>query len=144
MKITDRFSREHDVFVKQLESLRIAVQNGADVGSAIERARTLAGPLLRHAENEEILLFPDLVEILGGAAGGMVSVLRQEHAIIHRQVSALTGEPAQAEFERVFTAFERLLRDHIAKEEDVLFPLSAKLLGDERLQEMDLQVEAAV
>lgn len=144
MKITDRFSREHEVFVKQLESLRIAVRDGADVTSAIARVRTLAGPLLRHAENEEVLLFPDLVEILGGAAGGMVSVLRQEHAIIHRQVTALTGEPAKAEFERVFTAFETLLRDHILKEEDVLFPLSAKLLGDERLEAMDAEIAAAV
>lgn len=144
MKITDRFSREHEVFVKQLESLRIAVRDGADVTSAIARVRTLAGPLLRHAENEEVLLFPDLVEILGGAAGGMVSVLRQEHAIIHRQVTALTGEPAKAEFERVFTAFENLLRDHIMKEEDVLFPLSAKLLGDERLEAMDAEIAAAV
>lgn len=144
MKITDRFSREHEVFVKQLESLRIAVRDGADVTSAIARVRTLAGPLLRHAENEEVLLFPDLVEILGGATGGMVSVLRQEHAIIHRQVTALTGEPAKAEFERVFTAFENLLRDHIMKEEDVLFPLSAKLLGDERLEAMDAEIAAAV
>lgn len=144
MKITDRFSREHEVFVKQLESLRIAVRDGADVTSAIARVRTLAGPLLRHAENEEVLLFPDLVEILGGATGGMVSVLRQEHAIIHRQVTALTGEPAKAEFERVFTAFETLLRDHILKEEDVLFPLSAKLLGDERLEAMDAEIAAAV
>jgi len=144
MKITDRFSLEHELFGKQLESLRIAVQDGADVGSAIARVRTLAGPLLRHAENEEVLLFPELVEILGGAAGGMVSVLKQEHAVIHRQVSALTGEPAKAEFDRVFKAFETLLRDHIAKEEDVLFPLSARLLGDERLEAMDAEVAAAV
>jgi|SRR5690349_2872850 len=144
MKITDRFSREHELFGKQLESLRIAVQDGADVGSAIARVRTLAGPLLQHAENEEVLLFPELVEILGGAAGGMVSVLKQEHAVIHRQVSALTGEPAKAEFDRVFKAFETLLRDHIAKEEDVLFPLSARLLGDERLEAMDAEIAAAV
>lgn len=144
MKITDRFSHEHELFTKQLQSLRIAVEAGADVASAIARVRTLAGPLLQHAENEEVLLFPELVEILGGAAGGMVSVLRQEHAVIHRQVSALTAEPAKAEFDRVFTAFENLLRDHIAKEEDVLFPLSAKLLGDERLEAMDAEVAAAV
>ena len=144
MRIIDRFSDEHTVFVKELDSLRLAVEAGADVSDAIARVRALAGPLLRHAENEEVLLFPDMVEILGGAGGGMVAVLRQEHTQIHRQVDALTGEPVKAEFDRVFKAFESLLRAHIDKEEEVLFPLSAKLLGDARLAEMDAEIPAAV
>ncbi len=144
MRIIDRFSDEHTVFVKELDALRLAVEAGADVSEAIARVRALAGPLLRHAENEEVLLFPDMVEILGGAGGGMVAVLRQEHTQIHRQVDALTGEPAKAEFDRVFKAFESLLRAHIDKEEEVLFPLSAKLLGDARLAEMDAEIPAAV
>lgn len=144
MRIIDRFSDEHVAFVKELDSLRLAVQAGADVSEAIARVRALAGPLLRHAENEEVLLFPDMVEILGGAGGGMVAVLRQEHSQIHRQVDALTGEPVKMEFDRVFKAFESLLRSHIDKEEEVLFPLSARLLGDARLAEMDAEIAAAI
>jgi hemerythrin-like domain-containing protein len=144
MRIIDRFSREHEAFVKELDTLRIAVASGADVGRAIAQVRTLAGPLLTHAANEEVLLFPDLVEKLGGEDGGPVGVLRQEHTIIHGQVDTLRGTPTRADFARVFAAFDSLLRAHIEKEENVLFPLSARLLGDARLEEMDEEIAAAV
>jgi hemerythrin-like domain-containing protein len=144
MRIIDRFSREHEAFVTQLDRVRIAVGSGADVGTAIAQVRTLAEPLLTHAANEEVLLFPDLVEKLGGEEGGPVGVLRREHAVIHGQVDTLRGTPTQADFARVFAAFDSLLRAHIDKEEDVLFPLSARLLGDARLVEMDEEIAAAV
>lgn len=144
MRIIDRFSREHDAFLVQLDGLRAEVARGGDVRGAIERIRALAAPLLRHAQNEEVLLFPDLVAQLGGGEGGPVRVLREEHVIIHGQVDQLAGDPARAEFDRIFTAFDAILREHIAKEEAVLFPLSARLLGDERLAEMDAEIAAAI
>ena len=144
MRIIDRFSREHDAFLVELDGLRAEVARGGDVGAAIARVRVLAAPLLRHAENEEVLLFPDLVERLGGHEGGPVGVLREEHVIIHGQVDTLSADPARAEFDRVFAAFDALLREHIAKEEDVLFPMSAQLLGDERLRQMDEEIAAAI
>jgi len=144
MRIIDRFSREHEAFVGALDALRIAVASGGDVGLAIAAIRTLAEPLLRHAANEEVLLFPDLVEKLGGEDGGPGGVLRQEHTIIHGQVDTLRGTPTRADFDRVFKAFDALLREHIEKEEEVLFPLSARLLGDARLAEMDEEIAAGV
>jgi hemerythrin-like domain-containing protein len=144
MRIIDRFSREHEAFLKELDEIQLAVASGADVGRAIARVRTLAGPLLSHAANEEVLLFPDLVLKLGGEDGGPVGVLRREHAIIHGQIDTLSASPAQADFARVFAAFDALLRAHIEKEEEILFPLSARLLGDERLSEMDEEIAAAV
>ena len=65
MRITDRFSSEHDVFVDQL-------------GVTL---RTLAKPLLAHAEAEERALFPDLAPSMGG------------------QIDTLTVEPTRAELE---------------------------------------------
>lgn len=144
MRIIDRFSREHDAFVVQLDGLRAEVARGGDVRAAIERMRVLAAPLLTHAGNEEALLFPDLVLKLGGETGGPVGVLREEHVIIHGQVDQLSAEPTRAEFDQVFAAFDKILREHIAKEEDVVFPLSAQLLSDERLREMNEEIPAAV
>jgi iron-sulfur cluster repair protein YtfE (RIC family) len=144
MRIIDRFSREHDAFVIQLDELRAEVNRGGDVRSAIERIRVLATPLLQHAHNEEVLLFPDLVVKLGGETGGPVGVLREEHVIIHGQVDRLSADPARAEFDQVFAAFDKILREHIAKEEEVVFPLSAQLLGDERLIRMNEEIPAAV
>ncbi|MDP9321688.1 MAG: hypothetical protein M3P16_11395 [Chloroflexota bacterium] len=56
----------------------------------------------------------------------------------------LSAEPTRAEFDQVFAAFDKILREHIAKEEEVVFPLSAELLGDERLSEMNEEIPAAV
>ena len=144
MRIIDRFSREHDAFVVQLDGLRADVARGGDVRAAIEGMRVLAEPLLKHAANEEALLFPDLVLKLGGETGGPVGVLREEHVVIHGQVDHLSAEPTRAAFDQVFTAFDKILREHIAKEEEVVFPLSAQLLGDERLSEMNEEIPAAV
>ena len=44
----------------------------------------------------------------------------------------------------MFAAFDRILREHILKEEEVVFPMSASRLGDARLQEMDEEITAAV
>ena len=144
MRIIDRFSREHASFVIELDGLRTLLASGGDVAAAIARVRALAIPLLRHAENEEVLLFPDLVAQLGGEEGGPVGVLRQEHATIHGQVDTLRGTPTKADFARVFAAFDALLRAHIDKEEEILFPLSARLLGDARLAALDEEIAAAV
>ncbi len=143
MRIIDRFSKEHTSFVAQLEGLEAACADGAPVGNLVHTLRLLATPLLQHAENEEVLLFPDLLERLGGE-GGPVEVLQQEHVTIHGQVDTLVGEPSRADFLHVFGQFQRLLREHIVKEEDVVFPLSAELLGDIRLAELDAEIPAAV
>ena len=143
MRIIDRFSQEHQQFVGELDRLKEHVDAGGEVASAIIAARALAAPLLKHAENEEALLFPDLVERLGRTSSP-VTVLQEEHVILHGQVDRLTAEPTAEDFAKVFAAFDRLLREHILKEEDVVFPMSAALLGDARLREMDQEITAAV
>ena len=141
MRIIDRFSAEHVAFVGQLDELQTRLARGAPVDDLVHAVRALAGPLLAHAANEEVLLFPDLIARMGGE--GPVQILQQEHVTIHGQVDRLRGEPSRADFVAVFDAFQQLLRDHIAKEEEVVFPMSAEILGDTRLTEMDLEIPAA-
>ena len=136
MRITDRFSSEHDVFLAQLEVLASLTRSGASIEAISSSLRTLAKPLLAHAEAEERALFPDLEPSMGGA-GGPLAILTDEHVTLHGQIDELTGEPARAELDRVFDAFQRLLRAHIDKEEQVLFPAAEQILGDERLARLD-------
>lgn len=142
MRIIDRFSMEHAAFVEQLDLLQRRLERAEPVGELVGAVRTLAAPLLRHAENEEVLLFPALIARMGGE--GPVQVLQQEHVTIHGQVDRLRGEPSRADFAAVFDAFQRLLREHITKEEEVVFPLSAEIFGDARLAEMDEEIPAAI
>lgn len=136
MRITDRFSSEHDVFLDQLGVIASLAGSDASVEALVSALRTLAKPLLTHAEAEERALFPDLEPSMGGG-GGPLAILTEEHVTLHGQIDALTAEPTRAELDRVFAAFATLLRGHIDKEEQVLFPAAQQILGDERLDRLD-------
>ncbi len=65
MRIIDRFSSEHDVFISQLEVIEDLTRGGAAVASIVAAIRTRAAPLRAHAEREERPLFPDLRPSMG-------------------------------------------------------------------------------
>lgn len=139
MRIIDRFSSEHDVFISQLTVIEDLTRGGADVASLVAAIRTLAAPLLAHAENEERALFPDLEPSMGGE-GGPLAVLTEEHHVLHGQLDRMTADPPRWELEQVLDAFLRLLRGHIEKEEVVLFPAAARLIDGARLERMDREI----
>ncbi len=139
MRIIDRFSSEHDVFISQLTVIEDLTRGGADVASVVAAIRTLAAPLLAHAENEERALFPDLEPSMGGE-GGPLAVLTEEHHVLHGQLDRMTADPPRWELEQVLDAFLRLLRGHIEKEEVVLFPAAARLIDGARLERMDREI----
>lgn len=136
MRITDRFSSEHDVFLAQIEVLASLASSTASVEAISSAMRTLARPLLAHAEAEERALFPGLEASMGGE-GGPLAILTDEHVTIHGQIDELTGAPAREQLDRTFAAFRSLLQTHIDKEEQVLFPAAQQILGDDRLERMD-------
>ncbi len=139
MRITERFSSEHDVFLSQLTVIEDLVRRGADVSSVVAAIRTLAAPLLVHAENEERALFPDLAPTMGGD-GGPLATLTEEHREIHEQIDRLVASPPRWELELVLDAFLRVLRGHIDKEEGVLFPAAEQLLDGARLERLDRDI----
>ncbi len=143
MRIIDRFSSEHDVFILQLGVIETLTRSGAEVASVVAAIRTLAAPLLAHAQNEERALFPNLAPSLGGE-GGPLAVLTEEHRVLHGQLDRLTAGPPRSELEQVLEAFLHLLRGHIDKEEDILFPAAAQLIDDARLERLDRELRAAV
>ncbi len=140
MRIIDRFSSEHDVFLEQLEVIERLVRADAPALQVVAAMRTLAAPLLAHAENEERALFPDLEPTMGGE-GGPLAMLTEEHATIHGQVDELTSDPAAHRIPDLLDEFQGLLRAHIEKEEQVLFPAAAQILGDDRLARLDRDLE---
>lgn len=142
MRIIDRFSSEHDVFITQLDVIETLTRAGAEVPSVVAAIRTLAAPLLVHAQNEERALFPDLASSLGGE-GGPLAVLTEEHRVLHGQLDRLTADPPRWELEEVLDAFLRLLRAHIEKEERILFPAAAELIDDTRLERLDRELRPA-
>ncbi len=133
MKVTECLTVEHAVFLLQLEHLKAAVDRGAAVEALQGMVAMLAGPLEAHAAAEDELLFPALEPHLGREAGPL-AVMDGEHEEIRQSLSIIEqgGPEVVAQVKRLV----HVLRHHIAKENQVLFPMAEQLLGSERLEEL--------
>jgi hemerythrin-like domain-containing protein len=91
-----------------------------------------------HHGKEEGLLFPALAAAGVQEAGGPLGVLLKDHEEGRRWIADMSAaiEPvlnADA-FIRASRGYTELLRAHIGKENDVLFPMAERVLSPERLE----------
>jgi hemerythrin-like domain-containing protein len=119
---------------------------------AIEFLRTYADRL--HHGKEEANLFPAMEARGLPSEVGPTAVMREEHregrALIQDMADALAGSDAPA-FVRAARGYVELLRSHIAKEDQIVFPMADRLLpaGDqdslrsifEKVERRDVGVE---
>jgi iron-sulfur cluster repair protein YtfE (RIC family) len=89
--------------------------------------------LRRHIGLEEELLFPEFERLTGMSPhAGPTAVMRHEHRQIEAVLLTLerTIGTAGAEADAARGELRRVLVDHNAKEEQVLYPTTDRLLGD--------------
>ncbi|MBI1962876.1 MAG: hemerythrin domain-containing protein [Candidatus Rokubacteria bacterium] len=84
-----------------------------------------------HHAKEEASLFPALVKAGVPAEGGPIAVMLEEHTAGRALVQTMATAAAPGARGRAAQDYVRLLRDHIAKEDGVLWPLAEAVL-DER------------
>jgi hemerythrin-like domain-containing protein len=104
----------------------------------------LENDVTRHFALEEAALFP-VLERYPNLAQGPVAVMHTEHAAFRRLLETLAGAAQRGEVvaQRAATRdLIELLRQHIAKEDQVLFPLAARMLNPEELREVDARAAA--
>ena len=87
-----------------------------------------------HHAKEESSLFPALVKAGVPAEGGPVGVMLDEHVQGRALILTMATAPTPAARARAAQDYVRLLRDHIAKEDGILWPLAESVL-DERAQQ---------
>ena len=134
--------QEHVVISSVVEVLRVMarrIAGGGDV--APEDAREAAFFFSdfadgAHHDKEERLLFPAMEAAGLPSNAGPTFVMRQEHELGRARVRAMkaaldASPPDLAAFGREAAAFAHLLRDHIAKEDQVLFPMADQLIDAE-------------
>lgn len=109
-----RYSAEHDDIVNAMGVLRRAASAGDPAGTGA-CARTLASLLDPHTASEERSLFAELR--LDAEFTEHVDGLRAEH----REIDAALARVAEGDLAAV-GALEHILRRHIDKEENGLFP----------------------
>jgi hypothetical protein len=115
--VVGRFTAEHEMIVNATGQVRRAAAGG-DRTSTRAAAQALAGLLAPHTHSEERSLFAELR--LDPEFTDHVDALCAEHRAIDAALEAVAGGDLGG-----VTALESLLRRHIDKEENGLFPAAA-------------------
>ena len=147
MKPIDELMQEHRVIEEMLDALETAA-------SRLEHAEAVrpgffidAAEFIRdfadgcHHRKEEGVLFGAMIDAGAPAGGGAIEMMLEEHEEARRYTRAMRD--AAVRFERgdavaradiVANAkrYVALLREHIAKEDEMLFPLASELIPPER------------
>ena len=98
-----------------------------------------------HHTKEEGMFFPVLVELGFADEGGPVGVMKHEHVQGRRLTAAIERaiESGDCEaLERAAQGYALLLREHIQKENMVLFEMARQRLGADRAHELAAKFEA--
>lgn len=126
-------TQEHDAVVNLIGDVR-AAHSAGDVPGMAETARRIAAVLVPHTEVEEGGLFP----ALAGDFPDQIALLEAEH----RRIEAVLGEAADGTPTdptwpgRLLDALA-LLREHILKEQDGVFPAALTSLDPDQWDAVD-------
>ncbi|GIW41989.1 MAG: hypothetical protein KatS3mg076_2566 [Candidatus Binatia bacterium] len=133
MKVTECLDSEHRVFLLQLGVLeRMLAENAAD-GELRAVVLALAEAVEKHREVEEGLLYPAIRRAFGETFPP-VAVMEHEHRQIEQTIGALRSHSGSVP-EAVRRLVE-ILRAHIQKETEVLFPMAEKKIPAEELEHL--------
>lgn len=130
----DELTREHDEVVRLISHLRSPHQDG-DVARMARVAREIATVLGPHTQVEEQGLFP----AMAGDFPDQIAALEAEH----RRIEAVLAEAADGATPGDPTWPDRLveamavLRDHILKEQDGVFPAALANLSTEEWEAVE-------
>lgn len=134
LETIDELTREHDEVVRLISHLGPARRQGGAARTA-EVAREIAAVLGPHTHVEEHGLFP----ALAGDFPEQIAALEDEH----RRIEAVLGEaadgriPSDPAWPDRLTEAMALLRDHILKEQDGVFPAALAHLGTEEWEAVE-------
>lgn len=121
----DELTREHDLVINLMGEVRPARARG-DAAEMAELARQIAAVLGPHTEVEEQGLFPALTPDFPDH----VAMLEAEHRRVEAALGeAAAGTPADPAWPARFAEALALLREHIFKEQDGVFPAALATLA---------------
>ncbi|AVH54730.1 MULTISPECIES: hemerythrin domain-containing protein [Streptomyces] len=133
LETIDELTQEHEKAVTLISRVRDARQDG-EIALMAELAREIASVLGPHTQVEEHGLFP----APAGEFPEKIAALRDEHRRIDAVLAEASG-PFLADLswpDRLITTLD-LLREHILKEQDGVFPAALALLEPEQWEAVE-------
>ena len=140
IKITTLLSEEHQEVLRKLKRLEDGLEP-YDEGVVRETIRFFEERLVLHRRKEEEVLFPTLGRHIG-TEDGPIHCMLEEHSLEKQYIDVIRtalAEGSPGTQERIIDADRAilsLLRDHIVKEDNVLFPLAERTLSEGEKTEM--------
>ena len=152
MRPTETLMHEHEIILMVLDAAEREVRRVQETGEVrVERLeqmvdffRTFADRC--HHAKEENLLFVRMEERGMPREAGPIAVMLYEHdlgrghvrAVAEALPRAAAGDPeAKRALVENMTGYIQLLRDHIFKEDNILYPMANQLLAPEDQQELE-------
>ena len=124
---------EHDVVVTLSGQVRRALRAG-DLDLAADGARAIVAVLRLHTAVEEGALFPAMVEDFGDHVAGLVDEHRQIEQVLAESADCTPGDPF---WPRRLEQTLVMLREHIIKEQDGVFPAALATLSAAQWDQVD-------
>ena len=146
MHATQTLSDEHQTILRVLACVETLVEDEAHANepvatftSIVDFLRTYADKL--HHGKEEALLFPAMESNGMPAEQGPTAVMRLEHeegrALVRQMSEVCEGDGfSVAAFGVPGMQFVTLLRGHIGKEDNILFPMAERMLKESQLSQL--------
>lgn len=131
MKITTAFLGEHAVFYAQFTFLEENFEALTERALLAAQAALLEAALASHANLEEALLFQELEPLIG--SGGPLAMMRMEHDQIGENLASIPRLETFEQVRQVLFQTIQIARNHFAKEEQILYLLAERSLGEDRL-----------
>jgi hemerythrin-like domain-containing protein len=143
MQATDILSQEHRVIERVLNALQSAAQSAETIASITPEFFISATDFIRgfadgcHHHKEEGVLFKVMVDNGAPAQGGPVSVMLHEHELGRQYTRAMRAAAerwqagdlsARTQVVENALGYVALLRQHIAKEDAILFPMADRII----------------
>lgn len=135
MKITDALLGEHGVLYSMFDRLETLAPASGDAAAVRAMATLLDAALAPHAEVENELLFAAM-EASPDAERGPILAMREEHDAIEQALAEAADAVDAARGGALLRDTIAMTRDHFVREEHLLFPMAARMLGDDVLEEL--------
>ncbi|GAA2646369.1 hemerythrin domain-containing protein [Streptomyces virginiae] len=133
IKAIAELTAEHDSVVDLISVVR-AAHHGADAAEMARVARLITAILLPHTQVEEHGLFPAMSDEFPE----QIAALEDEHRRIEKVLGeAADGVPADPGWPSRLMEALALLREHILKEQDGVFPATLAILAPEQWDMVD-------
>ena len=134
MNIVDMLLGEHAVLLSAYAYLEKLCASG-ELKEILEAVRATEALMAQHAVFEDELLFDELPLQSGGVEDAL-KAMRREHDSLPEVFAAIYDAPNLADARRALGRLIEFSREHFSLEEHCMFPLAAKMLGPERLEEL--------